>query len=78
MNKMLTNKILPDYSLNRCYVFLYQKTNTRGHGNSWMERIYTVSDKTPTVEAVAVTGNKIVFAGAEKEARSLIGDQYYR
>ncbi len=37
-------------------------------------RIYTVSDETPTVEAVAVTGNKIVFAGAEKDARSLIGD----
>ena len=32
-------------------------------------RIYTVSDETPTVEAVAVTGNKIVFTGAEKDAR---------
>jgi predicted amidohydrolase YtcJ len=36
-------------------------------------KIYTASDKSAIVEAVAVTGNKIVFAGAEKEARALIG-----
>ncbi|HEX6892312.1 MAG TPA: amidohydrolase [Chryseolinea sp.] len=36
-------------------------------------RIYTASDKSAIVEAVAVTGNKIVFAGAEKEARAMIG-----
>jgi predicted amidohydrolase YtcJ len=38
-------------------------------------KIYTVSDKSPIVEAIAVKGNKIVFTGEEKEARSLIGDQ---
>ena len=38
-------------------------------------KIYTASDKAPTVEAIAVRGNKIVFTGAEKEARGLIGDQ---
>jgi predicted amidohydrolase YtcJ len=36
-------------------------------------KIYTASDKSAIVEAVAATGNKIVFAGAEKEARALIG-----
>jgi len=38
-------------------------------------KIYTASDKNPTVEAVAVEGNKIIFTGSENEARRLIGDQ---
>ncbi len=38
-------------------------------------KIYTASDKRPIVEAVAVKGNKIVFTGSEKDARSLIGDE---
>ncbi len=36
--------------------------------------IYTVNDKQPTVEAVVVKGDKIEFAGTEKEAREWIGD----
>ena len=36
--------------------------------------IYTVNDKQPTVEAVVVKGDKIEFAGSEKEAREWIGD----
>ncbi len=31
-------------------------------------KIYTVEDNNPIVEAVAVKGDKIIFAGAEKEA----------
>lgn len=38
-------------------------------------RIYTATDRSPIVEAVAVTGNKIVFAGKEEDARALIGSQ---
>jgi len=38
-------------------------------------KIYTAADKRPIVEAVAVKGNKIVFTGSEKDARSLIGDK---
>ena len=36
--------------------------------------IYTVNDKQPTVEAVVVRGDKIEYAGLEKEAREWIGD----
>lgn len=36
--------------------------------------IYTVNEKQPTVEAVVVRGDKIEFAGSEKEAREWIGD----
>lgn len=38
-------------------------------------KIYTVTDSTPVVEAVAVQEDKIVFAGTEEEARKFIGDQ---
>jgi predicted amidohydrolase YtcJ len=38
-------------------------------------KIYTMEDAHPQVEAVAVTGDKIVFAGTEKEARALIGEK---
>ncbi|HEY5747641.1 MAG TPA: amidohydrolase [Chryseolinea sp.] len=38
-------------------------------------KIYTMEDAHPQVEAVAVTGDKIVFAGTEKEARELIGEK---
>jgi predicted amidohydrolase YtcJ len=37
--------------------------------------IYTLEAAHPQVEAVAVTGDKIVFAGTEKEARELIGEK---
>ncbi|MFZ2904796.1 MAG: amidohydrolase [Cyclobacteriaceae bacterium] len=36
--------------------------------------IYTVNEKQPTVEAVVVLGDKIAFAGTEREAREWIGD----
>jgi predicted amidohydrolase YtcJ len=36
--------------------------------------IYTVNDDHPVVEAVAVRGDKIVFAGSEAEARKLAND----
>ena len=38
-------------------------------------KIYTVTPSQPVVEAVAVMGNKISFAGTEKEVRDLISDQ---
>ena len=38
-------------------------------------KIYTASDKSSVVEAIAVKGKIIVFTGPEKDARSLIGDQ---
>src|SRR6187402_2415968 len=38
-------------------------------------KIYTMSDAQPVVEAVAIKGDKIVFAGLEKEARKLVGDK---
>ena len=38
-------------------------------------KIYTASEKSRTVEAIAVKGNKIVFTGTEKEARGLLGEQ---
>ncbi len=37
--------------------------------------IYTVNEKHPTVEAVAVHGDKIIFAGSEVEARKYINDK---
>src|SRR6478609_10625539 len=37
--------------------------------------IYTVNEKQPIVEAVAVQGDKIVFAGSEAEARNYIQDK---
>lgn len=37
--------------------------------------IYTANDAQPTVEAVAVRGNHIVFAGKESEARKYSGEQ---
>ncbi len=37
--------------------------------------IYTVNEKQPTVEAVAVQGDKIIFAGSETEARKYIVDK---
>ncbi|MBL7844752.1 MAG: amidohydrolase [Cyclobacteriaceae bacterium] len=36
-------------------------------------KIYTVNDKQPEVEAVAVTGDKITFAGSEEEVQKFIG-----
>lgn len=38
-------------------------------------KIYTMDPEHPTVEAVVVTGDKIVFAGAEKQAREFAGDK---
>lgn len=38
-------------------------------------KIYTVVDKQPVVEAVAVKADKIVFAGSEEEVRSFIDDK---
>ncbi|MBL0744760.1 amidohydrolase [Chryseolinea lacunae] len=38
-------------------------------------KIYTMDPEHPNVEAVVVTGDKIVFAGAEKEAREFVGDK---
>ncbi|AYB34337.1 amidohydrolase [Chryseolinea soli] len=38
-------------------------------------KIYTMEDAHPQVEAVAVTGDRIVFAGTEKEARERIGEK---
>ena len=37
--------------------------------------IYTVNEKDPTVEAVAVLGDKIIFAGSEIEARKYVQDK---
>ncbi len=37
--------------------------------------IYTVNEKQPTVEAVAVQGDTIIFAGSEAEARKYIQDK---
>jgi predicted amidohydrolase YtcJ len=73
MKKLLTNKILPIILL-LGVMFSCNKKQPPADMVILGGRIYTVSDQTPTVEAVAVTGNKIVFAGAEKDARSLIGD----
>jgi predicted amidohydrolase YtcJ len=73
MNKLLTNKILPIILLIGV-MFSCNKKQTPADMVILGGRIYTVSDETPTVEAVAVMGNKIVFAGAEMDARSLIGD----
>jgi hypothetical protein len=36
--------------------------------------IYTVNDQQPTVEAVAIKDEKIIFAGSEAEARKFISD----
>jgi hypothetical protein len=36
--------------------------------------IYTVNDKQPTVEAVVIKGDKILFAGSEQEARKWAND----
>ncbi|MEQ9412999.1 MAG: amidohydrolase, partial [Cyclobacteriaceae bacterium] len=36
--------------------------------------IYTVDDSNPTVEAVAVSSGKIVFAGATSEVQKYKGD----
>ncbi len=38
-------------------------------------KIYTVQDQHPVVEAVAVKGNRIIFAGSAKEAGKYRGDQ---
>src|SRR5688572_3794706 len=35
--------------------------------------IYTVNEKTPTVEAVAVTGNTVTFVGSKADALKLVG-----
>lgn len=37
-------------------------------------KIYTVNPQQPVVEAVAVKGNKILFAGSEKEAKNYLSD----
>ncbi|MEJ0029612.1 MAG: hypothetical protein WDO15_04255 [Bacteroidota bacterium] len=37
-------------------------------------KIYTMNDSQPTVEAVVVSGTKIVFAGSEKEAIEYKGE----
>jgi predicted amidohydrolase YtcJ len=73
MNKLLTNKILPIILLIGV-MFSCSKKQPPADMVILGGRIYTVSDQTPTVEAVAVTGNKIVFAGTEKDALGLIGD----
>ena len=38
-------------------------------------KIYTVGEKQPIVEAVAVQGDKIIFSGSEAEARNYIQDK---
>src|SRR5687768_5037964 len=38
-------------------------------------KIYTMNDREPIVEAVAVRDSKIIFAGTEREARSYVSDQ---
>jgi predicted amidohydrolase YtcJ len=38
-------------------------------------KIYTADDRNPIVEAVAVTGDKIVFAGSEKDVARFTGDK---
>jgi predicted amidohydrolase YtcJ len=38
-------------------------------------KVYTMEDAHPQVEAVAVRGDKIVFAGTEKEVQALIGEK---
>src|SRR3970040_1355900 len=38
-------------------------------------KIYTVDDRQPVVQAVAVKGNKVLFAGSEKEGRAFIHDK---
>lgn len=38
-------------------------------------KVYTVDENQPWAEAVAVTGNKIVFVGSNEDAQKLIGDQ---
>ncbi|HEY5916574.1 MAG TPA: amidohydrolase, partial [Chryseolinea sp.] len=73
MKKLLTNKILPIILL-AGFMFSCDKKQTPVDMVILGGRIYTVADQTPTVEAVAVTGNKIVFTGSEIDARSLIGD----
>jgi predicted amidohydrolase YtcJ len=35
--------------------------------------VYTVSDRQPTAEAVAVTGDRIVFVGSTADAGRLVG-----
>src|SRR5688572_6504820 len=37
-------------------------------------KIYTVNDEQPIVRSVAVKGDKILFAGSEKEGRAYISD----
>jgi predicted amidohydrolase YtcJ len=37
--------------------------------------IYTVNEKTPTVEAVAVTGNTVTFVGSKADALKLVGGE---
>jgi predicted amidohydrolase YtcJ len=38
-------------------------------------KIYTADEKAEIAEAVAITGDKIIFVGAEKDANKLIGDK---
>src|SRR5579859_4066253 len=38
-------------------------------------KIYTVDDRSPVVEAVAVKGDKILFTGSEKEANQFRGEE---
>src|SRR6185369_3170095 len=38
-------------------------------------KIYTANDSQPEVQAVAVKGDKIIFAGSEKEAEQFKNDQ---
>lgn len=38
-------------------------------------KIYTALDQAPSVEAIAVKGNKILFTGSEKDVNDLIDDQ---
>ncbi|TWT84552.1 N-substituted formamide deformylase precursor [Planctomycetes bacterium CA13] len=37
-------------------------------------KVYTVNDAQPWAEAVAVTGNQIVFVGSSADAKAFIGD----
>ena len=36
-------------------------------------KVYTVNEKQPWAEAVAVQGNKIVFVGSSKDVESFVG-----
>src|SRR5512132_725426 len=37
--------------------------------------IYTVDDRQPRAEAIAVTGNRIVFVGSNRDAQQYVGER---